>query len=269
MARISVNEVTTFRWSFEEDVQNYAALGIPAIGVWRQKLSDYGEEKGVELLQEVGLEVSSLLWAGGFTGSDGRSHAESLADAREAIRLAAALRAGCLIVYSGARGGHTHNHARRLLTGALTQLSPVAAEFGVTLAIEPMHDGCAADWTFLTDLDETLRLLDQIDRPEVKLVFDCYHLGQDPAILDRLVDLRQRIAIVQLGDARQPPRGEQDRCPLGGGTIPLAELVEGLREAGYDGFLEVELLGEEFEALDYHEVLSSSKRFVESLISPA
>ena len=36
MAELSMNETTTFRWSFEEDVAHYAAAGIPAIGVWRQ-----------------------------------------------------------------------------------------------------------------------------------------------------------------------------------------------------------------------------------------
>ncbi len=73
MALLSMNETTTFRWSFEEDVANYAAAGIPAMGVWRQKLSDFGEDKGIELLAEAGLKVSHLFWAGGFTGSDGRS----------------------------------------------------------------------------------------------------------------------------------------------------------------------------------------------------
>ena len=38
MERIAVNEMTTYRWSFEEDVYHYAQAGIDAIGVWRQKL---------------------------------------------------------------------------------------------------------------------------------------------------------------------------------------------------------------------------------------
>jgi sugar phosphate isomerase/epimerase len=96
-----MNEMTTYRWSFDNDVAEYRAAGIPAIGVWRQKLSDYGEEKGIELLAETGLPVSNLLWAGGFTGSCGHSFRESVDDAIEAIRLAAALKAGCLVVYSG------------------------------------------------------------------------------------------------------------------------------------------------------------------------
>ena len=60
MAKLSVSETTTFRWSFEEDVRNYAGAGIPAIGVWRQKISDYQEARVVELLREHGLEVSHL-----------------------------------------------------------------------------------------------------------------------------------------------------------------------------------------------------------------
>ncbi|HTQ40092.1 MAG TPA: TIM barrel protein, partial [Pirellulales bacterium] len=137
MPRLSINEMTTYRWSFEEDVRHYCAAGIPAIGVWRRKLSDFGEQRGIELLNQSGLAVSNVLWAGGFTGSEGHTYRESVDDAVEAINLAAAMHANCLVIYSGARAGHTHNHARRLVTAALKELVPVAEEFGVVLALEP------------------------------------------------------------------------------------------------------------------------------------
>lgn len=259
MAQMAMNEMTTFRWSFEQDVRQYLAAGVPAIGVWRQKVSDYGEEKAVELLQESGLKVSSLLWAGGFTGSEGRSFKESLEDAREAIRLAGEMRAGCLVVYSGARAGHTQNHARRILKSALSELAPIAAEFGVTLAIEPMHAACAADWTFLTDLDETVATLEEIGSPAMKVCFDTYHLGQAADVLDQIPTIASRLALVQLGDARMPPQEEPHRCRLGEGFIPLKEIVAALHDAGYDGFFEVELMGEEIEAADYNDLLAQSK----------
>ncbi|MEO8499118.1 MAG: sugar phosphate isomerase/epimerase, partial [Planctomycetota bacterium] len=84
MPRLSINELTTYRWTFEEDVEHYQAAGIQSLAVWRHKLSDFGEEKGIELLIDSGLAVSSLQWAGGFTGSDGQSHDDSIADARAA-----------------------------------------------------------------------------------------------------------------------------------------------------------------------------------------
>jgi sugar phosphate isomerase/epimerase len=259
MAKLSMNETTTFRWSFEEDVAHYAAAEIPAIGVWRQKLSDCGEVKAIGLLRDSGLKVSHLLWAGGFTGSDGRSFRESVQDAAQALRLAKRLGAGSLVVYSGARAGHTYNHARRLLKDALVELVPVAAELDVPLALEPMHPACAGEWTFLTSVDDALGVIEAVGSPQVRLVFDTYHLGQDQAILPRIAQIAPHVAIVQLGDARRPPTGEQNRCRLGEGNIPLKEIVAALSAAGYDGYYDVELLGEEIETADYHSLLEHAK----------
>jgi sugar phosphate isomerase/epimerase len=260
-----MNETTTFRWSFEEDVLNYHAAGIRAIGVWRQKLSDCGEAKAMELLEEMGMDVSAVLWAGGFTGSDGRSYRDSLDDAAEALKTAGRLKAGSLVVYSGGRAGHTLNHAKRLIKSALSELAPQAAELGVTLAIEPMHPGCAVEWTFLTGADETVALVEELGSPAVRMVFDTYHLGQDPAIVQRIDAIAPYIGLVQLGDARQPPTGEQNRCRLGEGMIPLGPIIAALKAAGYDGYYDVELLGEEIETYDYDSLLTHAKQAFEGL----
>lgn len=265
MLRLSINELTTYRWTFEEDVQHYAAAGIQSLSVWRHKLSDFGEEKGIELLIDSGLSVSSLQWAGGFTGSDGQTHQDSIADARTAIQLAAAMRAECLIVYSGSRSGHTNTHARRLLTGALKCLLPIACEFGVPLAIEPIPSRWGAEWTFLTDIDETLKLLDQFDSPQLKLAFDTCHFGHDEAICERLGEFAPRIGIVHLADAKQPLCAEQDRCRLGEGTIPLESMISSIVHADYSGYFDVKLMGEEIEAANYVELIAHSKETFEQL----
>lgn len=269
MDRLSMNEVTTYRWSFEDDVRHYAEAGIRAMGVWRQKISDFGEDRGVELIARCGLEVSNLLWAGGFTGVDGRSQKESILDAVEAISLASELRASCVVVYSGARGLHTANHARNLLRGALDVLLPRAEEHGVVLALEPMHPGCADGWTFLTCLDKTLEILRSIDSSHLRLAFDTYHLGHDARILPRLGEVAPWTAVVHLGDGKRPPDREQDRARLGEGTLPLREIVAGLAAGGYQGYYDVELIGEEIESCDYQELLRQSKRaFAELMACP-
>jgi sugar phosphate isomerase/epimerase len=267
MAGLSINEMTTYRWSFEEDVTRYKAAGIEAIGVWRQKLADYGEEKGIELVKHSGLAVSNLLWAGGFTGSDGHSYQESLADAREAIELGAALDADCLVVYSGGRNGHTQNHARRLFAGALAELLPLAERMKVSLAIEPMHAGCADEWTFLTSLDEAMGLIDATGSPRLKLAFDTYHLGHDPRVVEQIARVAPHVGVVHLGDGRQPPDREQNRCPLGEGNLPLGEIVRSFERAGYRGYYDIELFGEAVESRDYFELLDGSKRAFAELMA--
>jgi sugar phosphate isomerase/epimerase len=267
MDRLSVNEMTTYRWSFDEDVAHYRQAGIAAIGVWRQKLEDYGETKGIKLLRQSGLHVSNVLWAGGFTGSDGHTFEESLLDAAEAIRLTAALGSDCLVVYSGGRNGHTLNHAHRLFKQALKKLLPAAEENGVRLAVEPMHLGCAAEWTFLVTLDDALEVLEEFNHPALKLAFDTYHLGHEPAVLDQISQVCPHIAIVHLGDSKCPPGGEQNRQRLGEGVLPLATIVSALRDGGYQGYFDVELMGEEIESSSYHQLLAGSRAAFDRLFA--
>lgn len=266
MPRLSINEMTTFRWSFDEDVLHYREMGIPAIGVWRRKLSDFGEERGIELLGESGLAVSNLHWAGGFTGSEGHTYRESIDDALEAVRVAGAMQAHCLVVCSGARAGHTHNHARRLLIGALKELAPVAKECGVILALEPMHPNCASEWSFITSLEDAAALLDQVGSSQVQLAFDTYHLGADPAAIEHVRRLAPQIAIVHLADG-VPPDEEQHRTRLGKGKIPLKPLIAALLEGGYDGDFDVELFGDEIAPNDYENLLRETKETFAQLVS--
>ena len=268
MPTLSMNEVTTYRWPLEEDVRRYAAAGYEGIGVWRQKLADYGEEAGVDLIAESGLRVTNLLWAGGFTGSDGRTPEEGVQDAAHAIRLAGALGAGCLVVYPGGRNNHIYRQAERLLRGAIDQLLGFAADVEVTLAIEPMHAACAADWTFITELEAAVALVESYNSPFLKLVFDTYHFGHDATVLANLAEIVPHVGIVHLADRLEPHGADQDRRALGTGRLDLAELVRGLLDAGYVGDFDVELFGREIEQTDNDELLRSSLAFFERVLAP-
>lgn len=254
-----MNEMTTYRWSFVEDVTEYTEAGISGIGVWRPKLVEFGEERGIDLIHDSRLRVSSLSWAGGFTGSNGHGFAEAIDDARDSIEVAERLGAGCLVVISGSRGGHTLNHARRLLIDALTSLADDAGERDVTLAVEPMHHMFAPEWSFLTSLDETLGVLDLCDHPYVKLAFDVYHLWQEPGLLARIPEIVEQVGIVQLNDWRNPPRSDTDRLLPGEGEIPLAEMTHAFEDAGYQGFYEIEVWSEQVWRSDYAALLRNCR----------
>ena len=219
MAILSLNETTTFRWTLEDDVAQYSAAGIEAIGVWRQKLSDYGQDRAVELIRKHHLKVSHLFWAGEFTGSEGHSYRESVADTADALRTAAALEAGCLVVCS----------ARELAIPLIT-LDDSSRDVYGTPTLWPRSWALSWPWsrciwragqcTFLNSLDDALGIIEAIDRPQVKLLLDTYHLGQTPGLAQRIPGIVSRIALVQLGDAKRPPQGEQNRCRLGMGSFP-------------------------------------------------
>ncbi len=255
---MAVCELSTYRWGFEEDVLRYAKLGFGAIGVWRYKIQEYGEAKGIELLQESGLKVSSLHWAGGFTGSDGRTYRESILDGLDAVELAAELKAECLVILTGSRGGHTISHMNRLLKDSMRELAEAALALNVNLAIEPMHVGCADKWTSLTDLPMTLDLVGETQSPNVGIVFDAYHLTHDERMVHWLPSIVPSIRLVQLGDAEEAPVHEQNRCLLGEGKLPLVEVVQILETNNYNGYYELEMVGEGVEHFDYDYLLDHS-----------
>ncbi len=235
------------------------------MGIWRLKLSDYGEAKGVELLHENDMRVSSLHWAGGFTGHDGLSFRDSMHDALDAIETAALLKTTTLVILAGSRSGHTRNHAKRLLTQALKELAEAAQAVGIQLAVEPMHSGCAQDFTFLTTIPDTLDIIAKIAAPNLGIVFDCYHLGQDENVLSWLPQIAPQVRLVQLGDARCAPKGEQNRCMIGEGHLPLSQIIQTFEACKYEGFYEVELVGEDVEHYDYDKLLTDSRSRLEEI----
>lgn len=266
--RIAVSEFSTLKWAFEEDVAGFGALGFGAIGVCRQKLADYGVEKGAELLIERAMQVSSLQWAGGFTGADGRSFVEAVEDAQSAVYEAALLGAECLIVHGGGRNGHTSGHAMRLIRNALRELTPLAQDYGIKLAIEPTHPVTGRDCSFVHQIDRALELIAEFGSHNVGLVCDTYEIGHDDACMHTLESAIDQICLIQIADACYEQTEEPDRRIPGEGCLPLREMISLLTAHGYDGFYELELLGPELSHLAYETILMRARKAM-SLIGAA
>ncbi len=259
MRRFAISEFSTYRWSLEQEATEYQQRGIQAIGLWRTKLSDSEIELASDLLYQHDMRVSSLSWAGGFTGTCGISHEDAIDDAKAAIRTAARLGGHCLIVHSGGRGGHTRGHANRLLTSALNRLVPIAADYGVRLALELMQASECANWTVAESFKETIDVVSRYSPRHVGLVLDLFHVGRDATVYESLDELVKRIALVQLADRKN--HDLPHRCLLGHGDISVAEWYDRLEKFGYDGFYEVELHGPELAELSYRHRMDHSLAF--------
>ena len=97
------------RWSLQSDLAAYRRAGVQAIGVWSPKLTEFDEERGIGMIHDSGMSVSSLSWAGGFTGDHEISFDDAIDDALEMIRLAASIGAKSLVMLSG---GSTVAHSQ-------------------------------------------------------------------------------------------------------------------------------------------------------------
>jgi len=269
MPKMSMNEVTTYHWSFLEDVTAYSKAGFDGIGVWRHKLLEFGEERAVELLRESGLSVSSLSWSGGFTGSQGYSFRESIEDARHAIRLAGEIGADCLVLVSGGRNGHIIRHSHRLVREALSELGTLAAEEQVELALQPTRPTLADNYSFLGSVDALLEIVAACDHPYVGMAFDVFHLGAEDDLVGRIGEMLPFVSTVKLSDAGVYPQSADDQLMLGEGQLPLSEIVEAFDRGGYDGFYEIGLCSEKAWKSDYESLIARCHSLFNQIFSEA
>lgn len=255
MFQISISEFSTYRWSFFQDILQATKRGFDGVGVWRKKAEEADVDEAIDFLHEMEMPVSSVSWAGGFTGGDGRSHVAAIDDAKDAIDFARQVQANCLIVHPGSLNNHTNRHATRLVATALDELVPFAVDNGVRLALEPRFGASAASWTFFRHFQQTLDLIRDYDPNHVGLVLDLYHVGQRNEIYNQLGGLRDRIALVQVADRQREPWAEDNRLCPGRGELPLGSWLNRLAEIGYRGFLELEIHGFEVEATPYNRLV--------------
>lgn len=258
--RASISELSMMRWDLATELEVLSALGFGGVSLWRTKLSDVGVAEARKLLRRSGIRVSSLQWAGGFTGSDGRTFRESVDDAWEAIRAAAALGCGVLVVHPGCRGGHTLGHAHRLLCEAMEVLAPAALDRGVRLAIQPFHPGSAPGCGFLTRVSSALEWVDRFDHPGVGLALDLWQFAGEPGLEGLVPDLVPRLAVVKVADREGPPSTDRERLLPGAGSLPLDALLSALVGQGYRGWCEFEVVGEAVEVVGYREALGAVRR---------
>lgn len=269
MFHAAASQLTAPRWELSEELPRLTARGFDTLAVWRHKLSDLGPAESRRLLGRFGVRVSSVQWAGGFTGGDGRTFEESVADAAEAIEWAAALSSPVVVLHSGCRGGHTRSHARRLLVEAVELLAPRAIDAGVRLAIKPLHRVTASRCSFLTRLVDALELVDTlIERRHsnacVGLAIDLWHFGDDPDLGSLLPLLVDRTAIIQVADRIGLPTADHERLPAGRGMLPLEEVVAAFVDHGYRGDFELDPVGEAVESSGYEAVLDELAATVET-----
>lgn len=265
--RIALNQLTTIRWSLEEDLAAYKQWEIPAIGVSWRKLVEHGVQNGIRKIRRSGMPVSNIGWVGGFTGQNGFRFKDTVLEAKRAIRTAGQLRAPTVTVVTGPQNRHIGSHARRLVCSGLRELADLAASYDVCVALQPMHSIYQRNWTFLHSFDETLELAERVDHPALKVAFGTYHLGHEEDIAQKIASAVDLIGIVHLADRTDEPIHENDREIPGEGALPIREIVNTLESAGYDGWYEIEVWSQELWKMDHHDLVERCLKAQSALFS--
>jgi len=256
LSRLSLNQMTTQRWSVREAVEGCVRAGIPFIGLWRDKVAETGLRESARIVRDSGLRVSSLCRGGWFPAATAAERQKRLDDNRRAVDEAVELGTGVLVLVCGPAPDRDIEAARSHVEEAVTALVPYAVERGVKLGIEPLHPMYAAERSVIVTLAQANRLAWQFNQEDVGVVIDVYHVWWDPEVYTQIATASGRILGFHVCDWLVPtPDMLLGRGMMGDGVIELRRLRTAVEEAGYTGPIEVEIFQRELWEMPGDEVL--------------
>lgn len=257
--RFSISQITTVGQSFADDLDAYQAAGAAGIGIWEMKLGDDSLERfrasGLEAAATVPA-VPSILPLPLMEGpEDPQERVEAV---RAGIRRLAPFNPLCVLFLTGP------GDDRRTVVEGIRAIADEGAAAGVRVALEPIQREFAHFWSIPTSLDEAAELLEEAGRPEVGLIYDVWHLWNQP--LEQIDRHRERIAALHVSDWREPTRNTNDRVLPGDGIVQYEPIFDALR---WDGLYDLEIFsdGELPDSLWHQDPRELARRGVEALSS--
>ncbi|SEM28362.1 hydroxypyruvate isomerase [Roseovarius azorensis] len=194
-------------WPYDTPAQDVAAVlretGLPMLGLNTRRGNVAAGENGLSALP-------------------GRED-EARAAIDEAIAYAIAIGTRNVHVMAGfVQGEHAQDTFLANLGHACRQARPE----GITILIEPLNDYDAPGY-FLQTTTQAEALIDQLGAPNLRLMFDCYHVQlMEGNLTRRLTRLLPKIGHIQF--ASVPDRGAPDR-----GEVNFAHVFAHIAELGW------------------------------------
>ena len=232
-------------YPLKDTIERIARIGYDGIEIGAASPHAYPDYLDPAQRQEIravlasnSIALASMLPApGGGPGFNAASPLEAerrntIDQYRKVIRLCAELGGKIVLYVAGWQiFGTSREQAWEWSRSALSGLADFARDAGVTLVIEPT----SADSNLVDSCDDALRMMREVEKPNVKLMFDTYHtLYRSEPPTDYVHRMGKDLAHIHLADAGRAAPGADGRVDYPG-------LIAALRETGFDGYLTMEI----------------------------
>jgi sugar phosphate isomerase/epimerase len=265
-SRLSINPTCTPAQTVAEDLALSQRLGLRRVTLSSAKL----EREGWSVSEAVAhvragdfAGVDSILQPGWFALASPASWRALQERMLTALEFADALGAPFQMT-TGGGGGLAYEEASVAFADAIAPVAGGARSRGVRLLIEPARTQFAHA-SFVHTLRDALALVGELGL-DASVVFDVTHCWWEPGLDVLLANHVAQIGSVHLADLSldEPLNGR--RVP-GDGDLRLAEMTGAVCGAGYDGPVEIEVLGPAIETEGVEAALARSVAAASDLLT--
>jgi sugar phosphate isomerase/epimerase len=241
--RACVSAISTFNLALDEDLAFWAQHHIDTVGVSVAKLDRFGWVEGTRLVADAvghGLRVANLIGLGPFNLADPASWPKQQDRLVHSIETAAAVRAECMVFTTGPFAPLTWEEAADRLAAALAPVLTQAADANVPFAIEHTNS-LRVDVGFVHTLKDAIDLARRFD---VGVCMELNACWAERALEQTIREGIDRIRLVQVSDFEVGTVASSQRLVPGDGDIPIERILGVVRDAGYQGVFDLELIGD-------------------------
>lgn len=140
----------------------------------------------------------------------------------------------------------------------LKELADYADSFGITLGLEYLN---RFESYLASSSDELIKLVEDIDHPACKIMFDTFHANiEEKNLGDAIRKLSKHLVHVQVS--------ENDRSTVGTGNVNWEDVFKALKEIKYDGWLSVEAFSQKLAVANiWRKMFDSETQLMEDSLS--
>jgi 2-keto-myo-inositol isomerase len=265
--KLALNGATTMKADLATDIRAASRAGFDSVEIWAAKLRDFLKSRSAKELKDLfaqqNIKPYSINSIERVTFRDAQGRAALAHECEQLCRVASEIGCPFIVVVPGLLPeGASRAEVIEESVRALTELGAVAEKFGVSLAFEFLgQPRCSVQTLDLAD--EIVRLA---ARPNVGLVIDSFHFYAGGSSIQSIKELdAERLFIFHINDAEDRPPGElEDRHRLlpGLGILPLEQIIDALRQIGYDRVTSVEIFRPEYWERDPFELARDAREAV-------
>ncbi|USK35073.1 TIM barrel protein [Bacillus sp. F19] len=170
-----------------------------------------------------------------FNLVDSSRRAEYLAGLKETIEACKILGTPSIITQTGnVQDGVSREVQQQAMIETLKQCAVMCEDADVILEVEPLNGLVDHQGHFLQYSDEAVSIIDKVDSPNVKLVFDVYHQQiTEGNVIRNATNYADRINHYHIAD--NPGRNQP-----GSGELNYVNILKAIKETGYNGFVGLE-----------------------------
>ncbi|HJN17788.1 MAG TPA: TIM barrel protein [Armatimonadota bacterium] len=217
---------------FVDRIDRVAVTGVPAVEFWGWGNKDLAAVRA--RTDEKGVAIAGFCVAADAALCDPEGTETWVAGAKESIAKAKEFGVPTLIVTTGNELDIPREDQHNAIVAGLKAIAPVAEAEGITLVLEPLNLLVDHAGYYLATSDEGFEILDEVNSPRVKLLYDIYHQqiteGQLIATITANIDKIGHFHVADVPGRNEPGTGE----------INYVNVFKAIAGTDYDGYIGLE-----------------------------